>query len=178
MSTEHENSLVAMPQPETVVISCSICHEPLVDNDSQLSCTCENCAKSVCAECLERLIRVVFNQPTLSYPFRCLSCACLLDQRVLEDMITKRDDYEKFIACVLPLFWSKACLEDNEQLASCKYQRPAIDREDHNAHYSNRSILSLFGNSYHGYLSSSAAHLSKFHVWNQILPCLSSCCRR
>jgi hypothetical protein len=127
MSTEHDNSTVAIPQPETIVITCSICHEPILDSDSQLSCKCEYCEKSICATCLERSIKMVFNQPTLSYPFRCLSCAGLLDQLVLEEMIAKRDDYEKFIACVLPLFWSKACLEDNEQLASCKYDRGVID---------------------------------------------------
>ena len=123
MSTEHENPTVATPQPETIVISCSVCHETMMDNDCQVSCTCEHCGQLMCAKCMERLIQMVFSQPTLSYPFRCGSCSQLVDQHAFDGLIAKREDYGKFIACVLPLFWSTACLQDHEQLVSCKHAR-------------------------------------------------------
>jgi hypothetical protein len=70
---------------------------------------------------MNKMIEFMFGQPTLNYPFKCSTCSAILDERVFHEVIVKQGQYEKYIACILSLYWAKDCLEQNEKLAQCKY---------------------------------------------------------
>jgi hypothetical protein len=69
---------------------------------------------------MNKMIEVMFGQPALNYPFKCGACSGILDEGVFHEVIVKQGQYEKYIACILSLYWAKDCLEQNEKLAQCK----------------------------------------------------------
>ncbi|CAF1525457.1 unnamed protein product [Rotaria sordida] len=114
MSTENEKQTESLP-------TCGICGTIIADDDIKLICTYETCGKRTCLSCIKKMIEIMFSQPTLNYPFKCGACLQLLDQRIIYEIIVKQGQYEKYIACIFPLYWVKNCLEQNEILVQCKY---------------------------------------------------------
>lgn len=115
MSRENENQI----ESKSAVI-CDICEDAITDDKSRLVCPNKSCGKLTCLSCIKKMIDIMFGQPTLNYPFKCGVCSQISDQCFFDDIIVKLDQYDKFIACILPLYWAKDCLEQNEKLAQCK----------------------------------------------------------
>lgn len=103
------------------VLSCCICETLIPDNKPRLRCASETCNKLTCSSCIHEMIEAMFGQPTLNYPFKCAACLQICDQSIFHDIIVEQGQYEKYIACIFPLYWTKDCLEPNEILAQCKY---------------------------------------------------------
>ena len=124
MSTENENQIPAPDatpaSQETINIICGICLATIGDEDIKLICMHKPCGKVTCVSCIKKMIDVMLGQPALNYPFKCGACSQVCDGRVFDEIIIKQGYYEKYIACLMPLHWSKDCLEDNEKLAQCK----------------------------------------------------------
>jgi len=115
MSTESEKPIESTPAS-----ICSICTTSIANDDAKLICTHDACGKLTCLTCVKRMIEVMFGQPAFNYPFKCGGCRNILDETFFLEFIIKQGQYEKYIACILPLYWSKDCLEENEVLAQCK----------------------------------------------------------
>ena len=115
MSSENED-----PVESTSATVCAICEMALADEDKRLICPSEACGKLTCLSCIQRMIDVMFGQPAFNYPFKCGACTVPLDQSFFLEFSIERGLYEKYLACLFPLFWSKDCLEENEVLAQCK----------------------------------------------------------
>lgn len=111
MSTENE-------QP--VQTTCGTCGEVLVDGDSRLLCPNEECHHRTCLPCFRKMLAVMFGQPAFNYPLKCGKCLQQFDEGAFLELIIKEDLYEKYIACLFPLFWRNDCLQDNEVLLQCK----------------------------------------------------------
>ena len=130
MSTETENqntvSLSAAatqtaPPEKKVTVVCKICEATINDGDRKLVCSKPKCAAVTCTTCIDSMLKTMFGQPTLNYPLSCVLCKHPFDTTDVDHILIKHQQYEQFIACVLPLFWSKDCLQQNEQLAQCMY---------------------------------------------------------
>jgi hypothetical protein len=115
MSTESETPIESTPGSV-----CGICQTIIADDAIGLVCKCEACGKLTCLTCVKRMIDVMFGEPTFNYPFKCGSCSELLDETFFLEYIIKEGQYEKYIACLFPLYWTKYCLQQNEVLAQCK----------------------------------------------------------
>jgi hypothetical protein len=123
MSTENEIQIEAVSTPSqetTIIITCGICEATIADGDSKVICTLEQCSKQTCLSCIKKMIEVMFGQPALNYPLKCGACSQVFDERVLDEIIIEQGQYEKYVACILPLYWLKDCLEENEKLVQCK----------------------------------------------------------
>lgn len=128
MTTENQNQNISppiivptIPPPqENITIRCGICEEAINDTDAKLICTNKKCGKLTCNVCIHKMFEVMFSQPALNYPLLCGACQNAFDVKEVDQILVKQDRYEQFIACVLPLFWSKDCLQENEKLAQCK----------------------------------------------------------
>lgn len=121
MSSENEDQAVSQAElapKETPDISCAVCHSVIADGDSRVSCDCE---KYLCARCFTTSIRYMFGNPALSYPLKCLDGIHTYDENTLLPFINQQAQYEKYVACILPLHWAKDCLQDHESIASCEY---------------------------------------------------------
>jgi hypothetical protein len=128
MSTENENQNAPSPSTEAAaspqkvpIITCGICEETINDDDTKLICTNQRCGKTTCNKCINGMFAVMFGQPALTYPLLCGACQRPFNITDIDQILVKQERYEQFIACVLPLFWSKDCLEENEKLAQCMY---------------------------------------------------------
>jgi hypothetical protein len=108
MSIENENQNIQSP-------------EAIIDGTTKLICTNKKCGKLTCDTCINLMYDVMFGEPALHYPLLCGACQQPFAETHLNDVLVKHEHYEQYIACVLPLFWSKDCLQDNEQLAQCMY---------------------------------------------------------
>ncbi|CAF2666357.1 unnamed protein product [Rotaria sp. Silwood2] len=82
MSTENEKQTESIP-------TCGICEAIVVDDDTKVICTYEPCSKLTCLSCIQKMIEVMFSQPTLNYPFKCGSCLQIVDQRIIYEIIVK-----------------------------------------------------------------------------------------
>lgn len=129
MATQTENTDTTMqtaiptmeiPPPQENKISCGICASDIAATEAHLTCTNDKCRKVTCSHCMSAMIRMLFAQPTLSYPLRCGACQTPFNKLAVERMVISGNYYDKYIACVLPLYWSEECLQDNEELAQCK----------------------------------------------------------
>jgi len=128
MSTENENQNAPSPQTEAVaslqktpIIICGTCEATINDDNTKLICTNQRCGKATCNTCINLMFEVMFGQPALNYPLSCGACQHPFNITDIDQIIVNQQRYEQFIACVLPLFWSKNCLEENEKLAQCMY---------------------------------------------------------
>ncbi len=130
MSTENQNQNQNMSSLTTeatassqksITIICGICEAIINEDDTKLICKNIKCGKSTCDICIKLMFGVMFGQPALNYPLVCGACQHPFDTAEIDPILVKQDCYEQFIACVLPLFWSKDCLEQNEKLAQCTY---------------------------------------------------------
>jgi hypothetical protein len=129
MSTENENqnlaqtttTQAAVSSEKKVTITCKTCEATINDDDTKLICTNKNCGAVTCDACINLMFDVMFGQPVLNYPLSCGACQSSFDITEIDRILVKCERYEQFIACVLPLFWSKDCLEENEKLAQCMY---------------------------------------------------------
>jgi hypothetical protein len=142
MSIESET-----PIEPTPISLCGICETAIADDNIGLVCKCEACDKLTCLTCVKKMIDVMFGEPTLHYPFHCGLCSELLDESFFLEYMIKQGQYEKYIACLFPLFWSKYCLEENEVLAQCKNYYYLLKEKIlffNLFHLFNRSILSVF----------------------------------
>lgn len=125
MSAEQGNETVVISHsepevvaPVVIVLHCGACESVIMDGDITASCDCN---KTLCVQCLTIMIKTMFGTPTLTYPLKCVNSLHVLDQNLVLQIISEKGYYEQFIACVLPLYWSKECLQENETLASCTY---------------------------------------------------------
>jgi hypothetical protein len=100
-------------------MTCGTCDATINDDDTKLICTNKNCGKLTCNACINLMFEMMFGQPVLNYPLLCGACQRSFDLEKIDQILVKQERYEQFIACVLPLFWSKDCLEGNEKLAQC-----------------------------------------------------------
>ncbi len=116
MSTENESPIESSSKQ-----ICGICEAIIASDDPKLICTSEQCGKLTCLSCIKKMIEVMLSQPTLKYSFTCGICSHIFDQTFFLELIIKQGYYEKYIACIFPLYWAKDCLEQNEILAQCKY---------------------------------------------------------
>lgn len=128
MSVESENQAILSPSVEETVLSqnivaskCCTCEAIINDDDIKLKCTNAKCNQWSCKVCVNLMLELMFAQPALNYPLSCGSCQNAFNLPDIDHILAKENRYEKFIACVLPLFWSKDCLEENEKLAQCMY---------------------------------------------------------
>jgi hypothetical protein len=128
MSSESENQNitppvidVVAPTQETITVKCGTCEATINPGDTQLICTNKKCGTATCNTCINIMFTMMFGEPALSYPLTCGACQSPFDITQIDQILVKQERYEQFIACVLPLFWSKDCLEENEKLAQCKY---------------------------------------------------------
>jgi hypothetical protein len=121
MSIENEKPAESIPVP-----TCGICEAIIADDDTRLVCSHKSCGKLTCLSCIEKMIKFMFCQPALNYSFKCGACSGIFDQNLFDEVIVKQNQYEKYIACILPLYWAKDCLEQNETLAPCKYSKSKI----------------------------------------------------
>ncbi|CAF1104668.1 unnamed protein product [Rotaria sordida] len=102
-------------------MTCGICEATINDDDTKLTCSNKKCNKLTCNTCINLMFEIMFGHPTLNYPLSCGACQQSFDITHIDQIIIKQKHYEQFIACVLPLFWSKDCLEKNEKLAQCPF---------------------------------------------------------
>ncbi|CAF4374278.1 unnamed protein product, partial [Rotaria sp. Silwood2] len=102
-------------------MTCSTCEAIINDGDTKLTCTNKKCSKFTCNACINLMFEIMFGQPALNYPLLCGACQNSFDIIQVDQILVKQERYEQFIACVLPLFWSKDCLEENERLAQCPF---------------------------------------------------------
>jgi hypothetical protein len=132
MSTENKSQIIPAPPPtmevptlseKKAIIICKICEVVIDDTDTKLVCSKPKCAAVTCTTCIDSMLKTMFGQPTLNYPLSCGACGQSFDTTDIDLILIKHQQYEQFIACVLPLFWSEDCLEQNEQLAQCMYFR-------------------------------------------------------
>jgi hypothetical protein len=126
MSSENENQNILSPTTQATVelqenttTTCGICEATINNNDTKLICTNIKCGKLTCNACINLMFEVMFGQPVLNYPLSCGACQRSFDLKEIDQILVKQERYEQFIACVLPLFWSKDCLQENEKLAQC-----------------------------------------------------------
>lgn len=115
MSTENEQPIEAIVQAV-----CGTCGEVIADGDERASCAVEKCGHLTCVTCFRKLLAVMFGQPALYYPLKCVSCGEPLDEHRFLPILTKENLYEKYIACLFSLFWAKDCVHENEVLIQCK----------------------------------------------------------
>lgn len=115
MSAENEKQIEFIPKPV-----CRMCETVIADDDIKLICTNDQCNTVTCSSCIKKMIDVMYGQPTLNYPFKCSVCSHVFDQAFFLEFIIKHEQYEKYIACIFPLYWTKDCLEENEVLVQCK----------------------------------------------------------
>lgn len=130
MSDPTEDSTTAtltVALPETTVLEekkplllCLTCEGTISDEDLKITCTKAGCGKTTCISCVELLLRVLFSEPELTYPLRCGACNSPYQDGQIDGLLRSEGMYEQYMACVLPLFWSEACLETDEALARCK----------------------------------------------------------
>ena len=118
MATENEQPIQVPSVPV-----CAICEKSITDNEMKLICTNEQCGKLLCVLCIKKTIQSMFGQPALNYPLKCSICSHIFDQTILLEFMSMHDQYEKFIACIFPLYWAKDCLNENETLAQCKCEK-------------------------------------------------------
>lgn len=137
MSTENESPIESSSKQ-----ICGICEAIIASDDPKLICTSEQCGKLTCLSCIKKMIEVMFGQPALNYPLKCGGCSEIFDQTVFLEYIINQGQYEKYLACIFPLYWAKDCLKENEVLAQCKNFKEIIFFNFINLLY--RSILSLF----------------------------------
>jgi hypothetical protein len=126
MSTENENQNISsaattVSSQKSITITCGICEATINDDDTKLICKNKGCGKMTCNICINLMFEVMFGQPAFNYPLLCGACQHPFDIIDIDQILVKQKRYEQFIACVLPLFWSKDCLEENEKLAQCMY---------------------------------------------------------
>jgi hypothetical protein len=126
MSTENENQNISsatttVSAQKSITITCGTCEATINDDDTKLMCKNKRCGKMTCNTCINLMFEVMFGQPVLNYPLLCGACQHPFDIIDIDQILIKQKRYEQFIACVLPLFWSKDCLEENEKLAQCMY---------------------------------------------------------
>ncbi len=126
MSDENENqntssstTQATVSSQKTITVICGTCDATIDDDDTKLICTNKKGGKWTCNACINIMFEVMFAQPAFHYPLLCGACQRPFDLEKIDQILVKQDRYEQFIACVLPLFWSKDCLEDNEKLAQC-----------------------------------------------------------
>jgi len=140
-NTSQQTVETSLPQEKSVI--CDICAETIANTDERLRCSNKECEAWTCANCTKTMIEIMLGEPTLNYPLKCGACEQEFDQIHVEEMIIKSKYYEQYIACILPIYWSDECLEENEQWAQCKCQ---TNSELYNnlafLHYY-RSILSI-----------------------------------
>jgi hypothetical protein len=105
---------------KTTPLTCTVCHATIADNDVILICNRPRCLQATCAHCVKLMLRLILAQPSLNYPLQCGSCQNSFDDIQFNSILVEDEQYEKYMACLLPLFWSKCCLECNEELVQCK----------------------------------------------------------
>ncbi|CAF1507345.1 unnamed protein product [Rotaria magnacalcarata] len=129
MSTENDHTeptvqpttMLEMPSPKENTRSCGICEANIAAADAHLTCINQKCHKVTCSHCINTMIDMFFAQPTLNYPLKCGGCRTAFNKASVERVIMDEKDYEKYIACMLPLYWSRKCLNNDEELAKCPY---------------------------------------------------------
>jgi hypothetical protein len=128
MSSENENQNIpalaanaTIPSQEITIMTCGTCEATINDGDTKLICMNKKCGKLTCDTCINLMFDVMFGEPALNYPLTCGACQHEFDIAQIDQILIKQERYGQFIACVLPLFWSKDCLTENERLAQCMY---------------------------------------------------------
>ncbi|CAF1219202.1 unnamed protein product [Adineta steineri] len=128
MSAETEIQNIPSPTTEqetssekNIIMTCGICQITINDGDTKLKCKSNSCGAFTCNTCIELMINVMFGHPTLNYPLLCGVCQEAFDLTEVDEILREQQCYEQYISCVLPLFWSKDCLQDNEKLAQCPF---------------------------------------------------------
>ena len=128
MSAEHDNETESeiVPQVfsklrETITITCGLCENMIKEDDTMLLCSNEKCKSWTCSDCVNIMLQLLLAQPALSYPLKCGACESSFDITQIEQIVVKQERYEQLIACMLPLFWSKDCLQTYETLAQCMH---------------------------------------------------------
>lgn len=126
--TENQNTVSlssaatqTVSQEKKVTVTCKICEATINDDDTKIICSKPKCAAVTCITCIDSMLKTMFAQPTLNYPLECGACGQAFNTTDVDRILIKHQQYEQFIACVLPLFWSEDCLQPNEQLAQCMY---------------------------------------------------------
>ncbi|CAF3745589.1 unnamed protein product [Rotaria magnacalcarata] len=117
MSSESENQNKSSPSVETtttpsqeiIAIKCCTCESVIHDGETKLTCKNITCSKWTCTTCINVMLEIMFAQPVFNYPLPCGSCQYPFDPIEIDRILIRQENYEKFIACVLPLFWSKDC---------------------------------------------------------------------
>lgn len=110
-----------IPLPQENKLICGICESDIATNHKHLICAKDKCRKATCSECINTMIGILFAEPTLNYPLKCGACRTPFNNTAVETLIVDEESYEKYIACILPLYWSQDCLNDCEVLVQCKY---------------------------------------------------------
>ena len=149
MSSDQEESVVVVLQLESTEkppLQCATCENVINDEQIRLACGCNH---TFCAQCLKSIVQMMINWPALGYPFKCVACQQHVSENLILRVIDEHGLYERFVSCVLPLFWLKDCLQDNEELVSCKFMGTIFDvNHFHRSPRSSRSLLPIYGNSY------------------------------
>ncbi|UJR29124.1 hypothetical protein I4U23_010338 [Adineta vaga] len=128
MSTENESQNIPISQKESevspekiIIITCATCEATIDENQTKMVCKNNQCGVTTCAVCTKLMIEVMFGQPVLNYPLKCGACDSAYDMVEVDQLLTRHICYEQYVAFVLPLFWSKDCLNNNETLAQCPF---------------------------------------------------------
>lgn len=124
MSFDQDKSLLVIVVPtetkEKPVLYCTACQNVIQQDENHVVCQCND---TFCAACSKLIVTMMISYPTLGYPFKCLTCLKYFDDNLFLPTINQQGLYERYISCVLPLFWSKDCLQENEKIVSCKFHR-------------------------------------------------------
>ena len=128
-ATENSNNTTPNPivLPEVLVeqekkplLICLTCESKISDEDAKLTCMKTGCGKTLCDTCIDSMLRVLFAEPELHYPMRCSGCGNSYHESQIDNVLKVGETYAQYMSCVLPLFWSQNCLENDEELARCK----------------------------------------------------------
>ncbi|CAF1418277.1 unnamed protein product [Rotaria magnacalcarata] len=130
MSTQNDNSefivpstttTLEIPSPEENKLTCGICESNITVSDRHLTCINDKCRKNTCSYCITKMINMFFAQPALNYPFTCGGCRTAFNNASVERVIIDEKYYEQYVACMLPLYWSQECLNNDEEFVQCPF---------------------------------------------------------
>lgn len=118
---------VLVEQEKKPLLICLTCESTISDEDAKLTCMRAGCGKTLCVTCIDSMLRVLFAEPELHHPMRCSGCGHSYHESQIDSVLKVDETYKQYMSCVLPLFWSQNCLQDNEELARCKLLESRIE---------------------------------------------------
>ncbi|CAF1012920.1 unnamed protein product [Didymodactylos carnosus] len=74
----------------------------------------------ICVDCSSNVVQLFLSEPKINLPPKCMICKVDINESIFERQLTSAQ-LEIYRTIMLSLFWSKECLQENEELVHCSF---------------------------------------------------------